>query len=172
MGQAAPAGGPHRLEHPGEKPHDYFHHMLLVDPLAHGKPMRALQSTIISIAHVTATDNFFSAREALLGDLFPDFLVSAARLGPFNGVHLALLADRARTTCIIYAREHDVYLAREVQRAGAFYARWQRLSLVLSSFERAATLPTCDQRDAARTDQRATPRGGRRVTDRRSLRAC
>ncbi len=146
-------------------------HVLLVDPIA-GDRLPKLQLVIHGLAQVTAVDDFSSARMALRETL-PDLLVTNMRLGAYNGIHLALLASRDHTPCIVYAyaREHDIVLARQAQAAGAFYVRLEQLPFVLPAFLSSA-LPAQDRRDPAVLDRRETVRRGRRSTDLPGLHAA
>lgn len=98
-------------------------------------------------------------------------VVANLRLGPFNGIHLAYAARHSRPDArvIVYARHHDQLLAREAQRAGAFYERQALVPYVLARFL-GAELPSADRRDTTAKDRRGIFRGGRRSTDMASLR--
>jgi hypothetical protein len=137
-------------------------HVLLVDPIA-GDRLPKLQPLIHGLAQVIAVEDFPSAR-ACLREALPDLLVTNLRLGAYNGIHLALLASRSRTPCIVYAKEHDLVLARQAQAAGAFYVRLEHLPFVLPAFV-GGPLPSQDRRDPAVLDRRETVRRGRRSTD-------
>jgi hypothetical protein len=52
-----------------------------------------------------------------------DWVVTNIRLAAYNGLHLMHLAAAARLRgrFVVYADQQDVLLAREAQRAGAFY---------------------------------------------------
>ena len=97
-------------------------------------------------------------------------LISNLRLGEFNGIHLVYLAKLAdpETRALIYAGPHDELLAKEAQRAGAFYQRQSFLMFSLVNFLRSA-LPVTDRRNAGGADRRTSFRGGRRTTDVASL---
>jgi hypothetical protein len=137
-------------------------HVFLVDPLAHGDH-HSLQTTVHHVAQIIAIADFVTARRMLL-DNPPALVVSNLRLASYNGIHLALIASAVRTPCLIYARPHDVFLAREAQLAGAFYARFEQLPFLIPSFLR-PVLPSRDRRDPAVIDRRTAARGGRRSTD-------
>lgn len=138
-------------------------HVLLVDPNQKGDRLLALQSIIHDLAEITAVEDFPSARMSLRETL-PDLLVTNLRLGAYNGIHLALVASRSHTRCIVYAKEHDIVLARQVQATGAFYVRLEHLRFVLPAFL-SLELPSQDRRDPAVLDRRDASRRGRRSTD-------
>ena len=112
---------------------------------------------------------FETARSRLLKVQPPAVLIANARLGAFNGVHLAYLVKLADASArvLIYADPHDPVLAREARRAGAFYQPRALLFFSLGGWL-GATLPAADRRQVAGADRRATARGGRRVTDGRT----
>jgi len=114
---------------------------------------------------VTAHTDFSAARQQLLSAP-PRFVVTNVRLGDFNGIHLVYIARRVSETfrALVYADRHDDVLAREAQRAGAFYERQQFIPVVLDRFLK-AVLPSSDRRNAALTERRTSFRGGRRATD-------
>jgi hypothetical protein len=135
--------------------------VLIVEPDADAQA--ALQSAWSSVAHVQGCSDFLTARRQLFQHP-PDLLVTNLFLDEFNGLHLVHLAATAalKTRSIVYARELDLTLAREVQAAGAFYERADRLSSVLPSYGR-SILPPHDRRDPALMDRRLSSyRGGRR----------
>jgi DNA-binding NtrC family response regulator len=113
---------------------------------------------------------FEAARTLLHSGRTISALISNLRLGEFNGIHLVYLAKlgAADTRALIYASAHDPLLAREAQRAGAFYQRQAFLMFALVSFLN-ATLPAADRRDVSGVDRRTSFRGGRRATDVASL---
>ncbi len=70
----------------------------------------------------TSATSFADAR-ARLADTSPDLLITAVRLGAFNGLHLVLgrfLSDRSRRA-IVTDVAHDPVLERETRRVGAVY---------------------------------------------------
>ncbi len=70
----------------------------------------------------TSATSFAHAR-AHLADTSPDLLVTAVRLGAFNGLQLVLrrfFSDPSRRAIVTDAA-HDPVLAREARRAGAVY---------------------------------------------------
>jgi DNA-binding NtrC family response regulator len=113
---------------------------------------------------------FEGARTLLHSGRSIGVLISNLRLGEFNGIHLVYLAKlgAADTRALIYAGAHDPWLAREAQRAGAFYQRQAFLMFSLVNFLNAA-LPTSDRRSVNGIDRRTSFRGGRRTTDVASL---
>jgi len=70
-----------------------------------------------------------------------------------------------QTRCVVYSTYDDLVLAREVQAAGAFYERSNRMSRALAAYVH-ATLPPHDRRNVTALERRQIPRGGRRSTDR------
>lgn len=137
------------------------YHVLLVDPEQERFPQ--LDKTVRNVADLTLVKDFLSARRALL-ESPPDLLVTNLKLGPYNGIHLALLANVSLTRCIVYAQQLDVVLARQVQAAGAFYARVEQLPFVLPAFL-TFQMPLRDRRNPAVVDRRKAFRNGRRTTD-------
>jgi hypothetical protein len=98
-------------------------------------------------------------------------LVVNLRLGEFNGIHLVYLAKLSAESdlrALVYARPHDALLAREAQRACAFYQRQAFVLFSLDGFLKAG-LPAADRRDVGGVDRRLSFRGGRRTTDIASL---
>jgi DNA-binding NtrC family response regulator len=129
-----------------------------------------LRAAIEALGQPTiAVSDFQAARRELRGREL-NAVVANLRLGPFNGIHLAYAAKHAHPEMrvIIYAQQHDQLLAREAQRAGAFYERLALVPYVIGRFLGAA-LPTADRRDAATPDRRTSFRGGRRISDMSSL---
>jgi DNA-binding NtrC family response regulator len=118
---------------------------------------------------VISETSFETARRRLLTSP-PAILIANLRLKSFNGIHLAYLARTAapQVKVIIYDSQDDAALAREVQRAHAFY---ERQRFVTASLERYLTepLPPDDRRDPASTDRRTAFRGGRRSMDLEAL---
>jgi hypothetical protein len=65
----------------------------------------------------------------------------------------------------VYTDRHDAWLAREAQRAGAFYeSRDNNMGRALGAYL-SASLPEGDRRDPDTRDRRHLFRGGRRCTD-------
>jgi hypothetical protein len=120
---------------------------------------------------VVGYTEFAAARQHMM-DAPPAAVVANARLGAFNGVHLAYVARFAPTQsrCVIYADPHDAVLARESQGAGAFYVRESLLKESLPGILK-SVLPENDRRHPMTLDRRRTFRGGRRATDRPELHA-
>jgi hypothetical protein len=108
----------------------------------------------------------FEAARGRLYDDPPDALVTNVRLKSFNGIHLAWLAHRSklRVRIIVYADPHDPALAREAQRAGAFYERQVLLPTALPGYL-IGNLPPSDRRNPSVLCRRAIFRGGRRAVD-------
>jgi DNA-binding NtrC family response regulator len=107
---------------------------------------------------------FHDAREQL-GRSAPDLLVSNLRLREYNGLQLVYLADNAGSPmrAIIYTTTLDIALARDVQRAGAFYDTMECLEVSLRAYL-GTPLPPRDRRDPDRY-VRGRRRAGRRLTD-------
>jgi DNA-binding NtrC family response regulator len=129
-----------------------------------------LRAAVEALGHqAIAVTDFQAARREMRGrDIAA--VVANLRLGPFNGIHLAYTAKHARpeTRVLIYALHHDALLAREAQRACAFYERQALVPYALGRFL-GADLPAADRRNATTHDRRAAFRGGRRSTDMSSL---
>jgi DNA-binding NtrC family response regulator len=117
-------------------------------------------------ARVDACSSFQSARARLKTTAY-DFIVTAARLREYNGLHLVYLARNAHqpTRAIVYNEQIDPGYAAEVLRARAFYEIAQRLSVSLPAYI-GASLPEIDRRAPGIADRRLRPRGGRRQWDR------
>lgn len=142
-------------------------HVLVVDPTPARVRVREIRASLKGVARVTTATGFQRARGRLRTER-PDLVVTNVCLEAYNGIHLALLADPARTRVIVYADEHDASLARDVQAAGAFYERRPRLTAAVPAYLH-ATLPAMDRRNPAVADRRQTSRNGRRATDRRGI---
>ena len=140
-------------------------YVLLVEPDRSTRLNLLSEATVVG--HVISQPGFASARQYLLSGAPLDFLVTNLRLGGFNGLHLVYLAAgrHAPPRSIVYTDERDPGLAREAQRAGAFYDTRGHLPAVIATYLR-ATLPPRDQREASVTDRRTVFRGGRRSGDR------
>lgn len=137
--------------------------VLLVEPETATRAV--LRQSVQEIADVDGQGRFSTARLRLVGTPF-DFLVTNLRLGAYNGLHLVYLASSAghSARCIVYGDRHDVGLAREAQRAGAFYETRDCLQVTLTAYLQGA-LPERDRRDPATPDRRSPFRGGRRCWD-------
>src|SRR3979409_2392123 len=79
--------------------------VLLVEPEAVARTV--LEDGIRTIAQVAAYDDFWSARAGVLDGSF-DFLVTNARLGAYNGVHLVYIAGAQGVSAhsIVYSGRH------------------------------------------------------------------
>jgi DNA-binding NtrC family response regulator len=111
-------------------------------------------------------DGFEAARDHLQQGHAISTLIANVRLGQYNGIHLVYLGKlhHPDIRALVYGRPHDAVLAREAQRAAAFYQRQGLMMLSLGSFLRAG-LPSQDRRTVSEIDRRAIFRGGRRTTD-------
>jgi len=69
---------------------------------------------------VTLVETFAAAREQLQS--MPDLLISEVRLGPYNGLHLAMRAKASAIPAIILGNT-DPVTERETQKLGATYVR-------------------------------------------------
>jgi DNA-binding NtrC family response regulator len=137
--------------------------VLLVDPAP--AVLWHLRDAIPADVHVTTSSAFDDARRRLASEP-PHLLVTNVQLKAFNGLHLVYLAAAAAvaTRSLVYARAHDLVLAREAQAAGAFYESFDGLLYALPAYV-LATLPERDRRQASRAPRRHVPRGGRRAVD-------
>jgi DNA-binding NtrC family response regulator len=115
------------------------------------------------VAVVMAVGDFRTGR-AWLELARPHVLIANVRLGDHNGIHLAMLTERARTTSVVYAGKHDIGLAREVQQAGAFYEQFEALPFVLPAYV-CGLVPALDRRDPSKYGRRRVRSAGRRATD-------
>jgi DNA-binding NtrC family response regulator len=123
-----------------------------------------LEAAAASLAQVESHRRFETARASLFRTAF-DFLVTNVRLHAYNGLHLVYLSAKHGTPrAIVYSEERDPSLAREIQRAGAFYEIASCLPVTLTAYIR-GTLPDRDRRDPALDDRRRQFRGGRRCWD-------
>jgi hypothetical protein len=124
-----------------------------------------LRKAIRERALIDGDSDFLSARTHLLSRPY-DWLVTNLRLDQYNGLHLVYLAGAAKLPArfLVYDDRRDVELAREAQRAGAFFESRHRVHLALAAYLR-GTLPPLDRRNPAMPDRRAVPRGSRRCTD-------
>jgi DNA-binding NtrC family response regulator len=110
--------------------------------------------------------SFECARGQLRRDHAISTLVTNVRLGQYNGIHLVYLGKLHHPDihALVYGHPLDAVLAREAQRASAFYQHQGLMMLSLGNFLRAG-LPSKDRRTVSDMDRRATFRGGRRTTD-------
>jgi DNA-binding NarL/FixJ family response regulator len=137
--------------------------VLIVEP---DPAMRAsLRDSIRSIAEVDESPDFPAARAQMSATSY-DLLITNLRLEAYNGLHLVLLAAAAGlpTRSLVYDERQDASLAREAQRAGAFYELRDHLTRTLAAYVQ-GTLPGTDRRDPFVTDRRSVSRGGRRSVD-------
>jgi DNA-binding NtrC family response regulator len=137
--------------------------VLLVEPNARvAATLREVGRPLGTIDHHAA---FETARASLLTTPF-DFVITNLRLSEFNGLHLVHLVSSHLPTakCIVYTDRRDPRLAREVQRAGAFYDTVECLPVTMSTYFR-AKLPESDRRDPSLPERRGLFRGGRRCWD-------
>ena len=145
--------------------------VLIVDP--DELFLARLRSVARSIGYEAVCETeFASARQCLVASK-PAVVVANIRLKAFNGIHLAYLAKAGDldTSVILYDSGYDLVLAREAQRAHAFYERQQGIPLSLRNYL-AARLPSRDRRSPQTLDRRTAFRGGRRATDVEGLHAA
>jgi DNA-binding NtrC family response regulator len=126
---------------------------------------RRLADAAHQYADVVDFGDFMQARRYLLAARC-DWIVTNLRLQAYNGLHLVHLAAAARLPArfIVYADQRDVALAREAQRAGAFYETRARVERAIGAYL-TGSLPEADRRDPELPDRRIAFRGGRRSTD-------
>lgn len=127
--------------------------------------LSSLIDTIHSIADAEGCLNFFDARDRLTSNQY-DRLITNLRLEAHNGLHLVYLARASGrpTRSIVYTTHPEMYLAHEVQAAGAFYESLERLHHVLPGYV-SKPLPSFDRRHPLRPSRRMAFRGGRRAAD-------
>jgi hypothetical protein len=137
--------------------------VLLVEPDAAWRAH--LRDTVREVADLDGDADFLAARGHLLSGPY-NWLVTNIRLGAYNGLHLVHLAGISRPLIrfLVYADPGDLWLAREAQRAGAFYESRDRVDRALPAYLRSA-LPPHDRRNPAKPDRRADARGSRRCAD-------
>ena len=123
-----------------------------------------LTASLDRVEDVRRCRSFDDAREQLRRSP-PDLLVGNLRLGEYNGLHLVYLAGNAGSPmrAIIYTTTLDIALARDVQRAGAFYDTADCLEVSLRAYL-GTPLPPSDRRDPQRRLRLEKP-AGRRLTD-------
>lgn len=68
------------------------------------------------------------------------------------------------TRTLVYSDRLDLWVTRELQRAGAFFERRSRIAFALPAYAQ-ANLPILDRRSAGAVDRRTAFRGGRRASD-------
>ena len=140
--------------------------VLLVEP---DEEWRAhLRDTVRKVADLDGDADFLAARTHLFSKPY-DWLVTNLRLGPYNGLHLVHLVQlagipRPPIRFLVYTERRDLWLAREAQRAGAFYESRDRVDRVLPAYLQSA-LPPQDRRNPGEPDRRADKRGSRRCAD-------
>lgn len=141
--------------------------MLLAEP--DSALAAVLQDSVPTLTDVHWHPDFDTARADLRSMPF-NFIVTNLRLNAYNGLHLIHLAGTSSTPtrAIVYTDEYNPELAREAQRAGAFYETRACLAHALGAYLQRA-LPARDRRDPAVRDRRAAFRGGRRCWDQPSL---
>ena len=138
-------------------------HILLVEPDEAARGI--LQTAASAFAHVESHGRFDTARARVCHGSF-DFLVTNIRLDAYNGLHLVYLRalGPGLPRAIVYSDAGDLALARQAQRAGAFYETHEYLPVTLAAYLH-STLPARDRREAASRDRRCMFRGGRRCWD-------
>src|SRR5688572_4682273 len=143
-------------------------HVLLVEPDEAARGV--LEAAASAFAHVESHGRFDTARARVCHASF-DFLVTNIRLDAYNGLHLVYLRSPGANSprAIVYSDEHDLGLAREAQRAGAFYEIHKCLPVTLAAYI-GQTLPAWDRRDPGSRDRRTIFRGGRRCWDQHLIR--
>jgi hypothetical protein len=125
-----------------------------------------LRDVVLRLTRLTVCQDFPSARRRLLLQPFA-FVITNIRLEAYNGLQLVYIAHDTNPRCsaLAYTDAPDVWLAREAQRARAFYERRDHLLVTLPGFL-TARLPPADRRDPARPDRRSSARtAGRRAWD-------
>lgn len=135
--------------------------VLLVD--SNPGTLDTLQAALEPIADVDRAGSFPEARQLLLERSY-ERLFTNLRLRNYNGIHLAHLAG-LETRAIVYTTRREVFLQAEVQMAGAFYERLDRLFHSIASYVENA-LPPRDRRHAGHDRRESGFRGGRRASDR------
>jgi DNA-binding NtrC family response regulator len=138
-------------------------HVLLVEPDETARSV--LQTAASAFAHIESHGRFETARARVCHRSF-DLLVTNVRLDAYNGLHLVYLRaySPGPPRAIVYSDKHDLGLAREAQRAGAFYEIHECLPVTLVAYLHQA-LPARDRRDPVSRDRRNIFRGGRRCWD-------
>jgi DNA-binding NtrC family response regulator len=125
--------------------------ILLVEP--DDASRESLRAAASDLGNVESCATFEAARARLMASRV-DFLVTNIRLGAFNGLHLVYLSqfsERAGAPrAIVYNDGKDIGLAREAQRAGAFYV--ESLPVSLAGYLDGA-LPERERRDPAFRDR-------------------
>ncbi len=124
-----------------------------------------IAAAVSPVASVDGQNSFEAARDRLRYTSF-DILVTNLRLKAYNGLHLVYLISSlpGAARAIVYADHLDAGLAREVQRAGAFFELIECLPVTLPGYLIGA-LPEDDRRGVGVPDRRKEFRGGRRSWD-------
>jgi DNA-binding NtrC family response regulator len=137
--------------------------LLVIEP--NDVARRRLQLAVSALADVEIHRQFETARARLSVGSF-QFIVTNIRLGAYNGLHLAYVASISPQPprVIVYSEQRDPGLAREAQRAGAFYEVGECLPVTLAAYLEGA-LPDQDRRSPEVADRRSEIRGGRRCWD-------
>jgi DNA-binding NtrC family response regulator len=138
--------------------------LLLIEPDAQWASQ--LREIAAPFATVSVCHDFATADRQLSIASFA-FVLTNIRLAEYNGLQLIYLARDldARCRAIAYTESREVWLARDAQRAGAFYETRDCLPVTLPVLL-TASLPTSDRRDPAQPDRRSSSRlGGRRARD-------
>ena len=93
--------------------------LLIVDP--DPAAQRAMVEALKAGRYRTITANSFGSAARLLDSLRPDLLITAVRLGPFNGLHLVVLGRErdSRMSALVIDDRHDTVIEREALMAGA-----------------------------------------------------
>lgn len=141
--------------------------MLLIEP--HPVLRMGIRTSVRSVAHVEDCADFPSARMRLFTTPC-DWLVTNVRLGAFNGLHLVHLVATSHLPIrsVVYGEARDVSLAKEAQRAGAFFLSRDHLLKALPALL-TGSLPRQDRRNPSLPDRRTSFRGGRRCMDFQSV---
>src|SRR3954471_20070592 len=93
--------------------------VVLSDDESRSAVERALSS---SDHHVTYLSRFQEAKQRI-EIAPPDLIITAVKLGAYNGLHLVLRArdERAEMSAMVLHTEHDAVLEREAASAGATF---------------------------------------------------
>ena len=108
--------------------------ILLVEP--HGASREHLHALARVLGNVESCATFEAARARLMASPV-DFLVTNIRLGAFNGLHLVYLSQSSEgraPRAIVYDDGQNIGLAREAERAGAFYENAKSLPASLAAY--------------------------------------
>jgi DNA-binding response OmpR family regulator len=87
------------------------------------KVLRQTENLLSEAGYLVATAASFEHATVLLASLNPDLLIAEVRLGPFNGMHLAVRSriDHPLLPVIITHATPDVVLETEARRHGAIF---------------------------------------------------